>query len=276
MQPDIDQVCGAIQDLQVRRKFIIKMETANTNMVKALVARMCGFDPNAEETAREKVWTRAGQIVRRALAERQQDEADLPIAKSVAPELEMVRRMLEPLLIRREEVEVEMARLAMELPVNIQVTGFKAIGLAVIVGEAGNLSNYATIRKLWRRFGLGMAPGHEGKAYSTHRRDGTFAGAPDEWIKAGYSPKRLGQVFGVVTVPLFMAKAKNQYGAVYQKRREHTAITHPDWTKGHSDMDARRVMVKAFLADLWREWRRSGHAVNAGRRLVDATNSVAA
>jgi hypothetical protein len=39
-------------------------------------------------------------------------------------------------------------------------------------------------------------------------------------------------------------------------RREHTATTHPEWTKGHSHNDAMRVASKAILRDLWREAKR--------------------
>lgn len=46
------------------------------------------------------------------------------------------------------------------------------------------------------------------------------------------------------------------YRDVYLARREHTAVTHPDWTPGHSHNDALRVTSKAVLRDLWREAKR--------------------
>lgn len=48
---------------------------------------------------------------------------------------------------------------------------------------------------------------------------------------------------------------KSPYRAVYLARREHTAITHPEWTPGHSHNDALRIASKAILRDLWREAR---------------------
>jgi hypothetical protein len=44
---------------------------------------------------------------------------------------------------------------------------------------------------------------------------------------------------------------------VYDARRAHTAITHPEWTAGHSANDAMRIVSKAILKSLWRaarEW----------------------
>lgn len=43
------------------------------------------------------------------------------------------------------------------------------------------------------------------------------------------------------------------YRVVYDRRRAHTATTHPDWSDGHSHQDALRVASKAILRDLWRE-----------------------
>ena len=39
---------------------------------------------------------------------------------------------------------------------------------------------------------------------------------------------------------------------VYDARRAHTSVTHPEWTDGHAQNDALRVVSKALLKDLWR------------------------
>lgn len=51
-------------------------------------------------------------------------------------------------------------------------------------------------------------------------------------------------------------QAQSPYRAVYLARRAHTAVTHPDWTDGHSHNDGLRVTSKAILRDLWIEGRR--------------------
>lgn len=47
-------------------------------------------------------------------------------------------------------------------------------------------------------------------------------------------------------------------GAVYLARRTHTAATHPEWTRGHSQNDALRIVAKEILKDLWRWGRAEG------------------
>lgn len=50
--------------------------------------------------------------------------------------------------------------------------------------------------------------------------------------------------------------ACSPYRVVYDRRRQHTGQTRPEWTDGHSHNDALRVSAKAFLRDLWREAKR--------------------
>lgn len=48
------------------------------------------------------------------------------------------------------------------------------------------------------------------------------------------------------------ARRRSPYRDVYDVRRAHTAVTHPDWSPGHSHNDALRITAKAVLRDLWR------------------------
>lgn len=47
-------------------------------------------------------------------------------------------------------------------------------------------------------------------------------------------------------------KQDGEYRNVYDARRAHTAVTHPDWTPGHSHNDGLRILSKRILRDLWR------------------------
>lgn len=153
----------------------------------------------------------------------------------------------------RDASETAMREIARSFPVRERVArilGFGDLGLAVIVAEAGNdLTAYPHHMHLWKR--LGLAP-YNGKAGSTWKGGGLTA---KEWRDLGYSPVRRGTIAGDVGIPLFFNKSRNAYGAVYAARRAHTALTHPEWTPAHSDNDARRIMTKALIKDVWRMWR---------------------
>lgn len=300
---DVGDLCSLLRTLQRDRKFVIAMQVSSVNRACAHIVGLLGVPRDDAEAERKKAWARAERIVKTAVAGKDQRDEDSEIAHIQAFNLGMLGSVLNTIEVRRDEIETEMKRLAMELPVAekfvAKTAGFGAICLAVIVGEAGDLSNYATKRKLWRRLGYGMAPGHEEHAYSTWRMKKGLSS--DDWVIAGYSPKRLGQIYGVVTVPLVMHKGKNKYGAIYEARYHHTMKTHPDWfldksgkpkvnpktgepSSAHAAADAARIMTKALLADLLEAWKGSFESLGprpsirvdppescqASRRVVDA------
>lgn len=56
---------------------------------------------------------------------------------------------------------------------------------------------------------------------------------------------------GVATARSVAVGEKFRYRHTYDQRRAHTAITHPEWTAGHSHNDALRIVGKEILRDLW-------------------------
>jgi hypothetical protein len=169
----------------------------------------------------------------------------------------------------REATEARIAELAMQLPVYpwiVSVHGAGALGLATIVAEAGDLSNYANPAKLWSR--LGFAP-FEGLAGSTWKRK-TWRHrvlSSEEWKAHPFSGERyalMHQIALWLVNSQWIGKAKTDdgegkpngpYGEVYAARRKHTIETHPDWSDGHRRMDGIRIAMKQFLIDLLVEWK---------------------
>lgn len=103
------------------------------------------------------------------------------------------------------------------------------------------VGDFATVSKLWAYCGLHV---RDGAAPRKGQLKG--GGTPGDWspyLKA-IAIKRLAE-------PCMKVRT-SPYRAVYDTRRAHTAVTHPDWTDGHSHNDAQRVTAKAILRDLWR------------------------
>lgn len=168
----------------------------------------------------------------------------------------------------RKAVEKRLAKLAEQLPAAAWVLAVPGVGmgsLAAIIGETGDLSNYANPAKVWKR--LGFAP-YQGHAGSTWKRDSWRPRTltKDEWIANPFSGAKY-SVCQQIALALFkkqwVGKAKSEtgegqpngvYGEVYFARRKRTAETHPDWTPAHANADALRVMMKRLLRDLWVAW----------------------
>jgi hypothetical protein len=238
-----------LAELQVRRKFYIGAVNKQTNAAKALVRRYMGWRYDSDDAERERMNNEAASIVAAALSGK--------MAAGVMPDLMVVRAAIEPMQNARDAVEKEMKRVVRTLPVFAwakEVRGFGELGLAVVLAEAGDLAKYPKKGHLWKRLGLAA---HDGKAYSTWRREGGLTA--EQWVTAGYSPRRRAEMFAVVSEPLFRHQSMSDgpYRAIYDRRRAATAIAHDDWTKGHSHADGLRIMTKHLIRDLWNAYRRA-------------------
>lgn len=162
--------------------------------------------------------------------------------------------------------------------------------LAVLTAEAGiPIGDYRTVSGLWSRMGLGVKDGQRQGGWCNKEQLVNDNGDPT----LRYSPKRRAEAWafcsdsmfrgqwrgeaeldedgekskksGKPVVKIVPAHADGPYGLVYERRRMHTAprflatahLSNKDrdkWTKGRCHNDARRIMTKALLIDLWREW----------------------
>ena len=243
-----------LAELQSRRKFWIGVINRQVNAARALARRAIGWRPEMNDADRGRLNRAAERLVSAALAGKAIDDETSTV---LAADLDVIALSIEPGIAARKAIEKEMKRLARSLPVHgwaQGIRGFGDLGLAVIIGEAGDLSAYPKKGHLWKR--LGLAP-LNGKAMSTWRTNGGLNA--ENWVEAGYNPRRRAEVFSAVSDPLFkhQTMADGPYRHAYDERRVHTAVTHPDWTKLHSHQDAMRIMTKCLVRDLWREWRAS-------------------
>lgn len=185
----------------------------------------------------------------------------------------------EPWAIRRAQTDLDMRTIAHGLPVwahwASDIRGFSDLGLAIIVGEAGDLSDYPTKGKLFKRLGLGVFDG---------RRQGNPVDKAD-YAEHGYNPERRSQVWVFLSDILYNQQAKTDpVGHYAQICRDHKAqavdrneaginaelaaqkLKHNPgsaeakyWsrgliTPGHIDRRSRRYMSKIFLTDLRQAW----------------------
>jgi hypothetical protein len=156
--------------------------------------------------------------------------------------------------------------------------GFGAASLAVIVGEAGDLSIYSNPAKLWKRMGIGIV--------GDIRQGGLAKSASKEsWIEHGYSRQRRSRMWNIGEALL---KKENPYRDLYLIRLayEHAKalsagltpasamkVTIESWKErglpplekvtkltekhrgaGHMHNRARRYVEKRLLRDLWVAW----------------------
>lgn len=165
-----------------------------------------------------------------------------------------VARAISPVLAAHAEVlakqqapfDKAIAKLAERLPVANWVAcsvGVGMLSVGLIIGETGDLGEYAGPAKVWRRLGLGVMP--DGTRQRRVKDD------PDEALQHGYCPRRRSLMHVVGTC--FVRNKKSAYRKVYDERKayELTRGVKP----GPAHMRAMRYAEKRFVVDLWAAWR---------------------
>jgi len=161
-------------------------------------------------------------------------------------------------------VEQQMETYAKRLPVCewwITEKGRSYTGLALIVGEAGDLSNYANPAKLWKRFGVAVLDGI--------RQGGLSKNATaEQWIEHGYNKKRRSVLWTIGDSLLKTNGKTGKYKRIYDERKKFEMkrlkkVWVADGKKaksfkpGHAHRRAQRYMEKRLLVDLWNEWNKN-------------------
>lgn len=267
--PDLTriEVVNFIRAEHRRRRFAMKVQQKLDRALESFVRRNCtDWTFDADEKARKAFNEQTLAIIKAARA----DEGD-PIIVELVQATDLGRA---PFDAMRKAAEKKMAELAETLPVAQwieSVHGAGMLGMATIVAEAGDLSNYRNTAKLWNRLGYAPYDGYAGSSWkrATWRPRALTA---EEWIEHPFAGERYALMFSIsdsLWRAQWISAKKSEtedglpdgpYGQVYADRRAHTFTTHPDWTKMHRRMDALRVMMKQFLLDLWTEWHRDAPA----------------
>ena len=269
------QLCLELSEHQKLRIHCIVAQSRLNRSIESLLARGLGYHSDIEDAAARKALFKQAADIRRAVEASR--EPPLPTGDGRA---EIIQRYLPLVLInaqsrklwddRRELVEDVMRDLADRLPVAAWVRenakGVGPLGLARIVGEAPLIGVLTTHEKLWKRLGLAVIAGERQQKKSE----------PEEALLHGYAPRRRAEIWSICSDSLLRQQWRGgedgtegfpngPYGVVYRDRKAATlpriaATDHlpfsdrAKWTAKRCDNDARRVMSKEFLRDLWRVW----------------------
>ncbi|HEV8261183.1 MAG TPA: hypothetical protein VGQ19_10560 [Burkholderiales bacterium] len=240
-KPSADEAIKALVHLTKRRKGFIQFENANTNRVRAISAGALGYHSDLSEEEGEAITKTAAAIITAYLNDKPLPREAARISEDIWGDLAACRVMLEPILTRRHEIELQMKQTVRHLPIakwakHKDRNGLGEVGLAAAIGEAGDFSLYSRdgLRKR-----LGLAPftrASDGvtRACSTWRMGGGLS--KDEWSDddetgykgPGYSPRRRATIYADVQDSLLRAQWRGAdkhpsgkagpigpYGAIY-------------------------------------------------------------
>ncbi len=273
--PFADPRCAQLRDLQRRRRFCIKTQSRGDRACESYVAMALGAG-GLPKGAREQVYKRAAllrSIVAHELAGNH-DKADKALAKLTPSEVDTLAREQAVMALNeqtrqpwdriRKDIEKEMRRIARTLPAwpfVESVAGASDLGLAVIVGEAGDPTAYRDKHNLFKRLGIGVVDGVR------QGNPGPNASA-DDWTRHGLNKQRKAEMFTF----FYDAMLRAQWRAdIKDDEGEVIAPTHPIGPygeayqrykamyveRGHKypDRVARRRMTQDFIRDVRNAWR---------------------
>lgn len=203
---------------------------------------------------------------RKAIADRAIDIMDDPAGTEWSAVVEASRAARKPFEEIEKRALKEMIKLAESLPVwsafGDQIRGFGAASLAVIIGEAGDLSAYSSVAKLWKRMGLAVMDGV--------RQGGlTKNASKEDWIVHGYNPERRSRMWNIGDT-LIKGNRDGGYRTAYLARKEYELARDPEMKPIKAHRRAQRYMEKRLLKYLWQAWRRTKYRMSSAFVLSDA------
>lgn len=258
--PASSHTINAIRELYRQRVDLLNAEGTLTRQIRAICRRAVGCTPeDPPKLAAEKL--KAADAL-----------YDQLTAKSGGVLVPIMAKAVGPLTAARNGISSELSAIekmlnkqAMQLPVYesfvVPLKGFSALGLAKIIGEAGDIGQYANPAKLWKRMGMAVIGGERQRKCT----DATKAAAH------GYSPRRRAVMFVIGDTLL---RQKNAMKDLYDARKlveiakaeAEGLIVAPSAkipvgkaaqyrSQGHIHNRACRYVQKRLLRDLWRAWR---------------------
>lgn len=275
-----DDLIAFLRELQVMRRYAIKMQSCHDRPLEQFLARSIGGDPNLSDLDNHRIKLAKAKKVRVQLERDSLDAntSSYPELSAIAFKVNQIsfaaRQQWDSLRYDTENRMVKLARLLPVWPWVQSISGIAELGLAVLVGEAGDIGKYDGPSKLWVRFGLGTFDGYR---QGFVPKEITGDARKQAWIDRGYNPARRAEVWAFLDDVLFRhqwrgakddqgknpaiskqpiavaAHAIGPYGQAYGDRKEWNLAR--GLQPAHADKDARRFMAKRFIRDLWLAWR---------------------
>ncbi len=264
-------IVSKIRYYQSERVRCIRMRNRIMNGAGAYVRSKLGWRVDMPEKERAEICKQAAKVVAEIIIESMNTQTtsdgndDQPLCdnhygaelvSTCRPFVFACNQSAAPFQDIIDKVEKEMRSLAKSLPVYQWVESIKglgALGLAVILGEAGApLDQFTTPSKLWKR--LGVAPP---QCYAMVTKDGRTVPAIPK--------RRRGEIW---TITDSLLKKDNAYLRLYRERRLYEVNQHPEFDKGidkktgkkkvtiHCHRRSFRYAEKRMILDLWNEWKR--------------------
>ena len=257
VKPAVAEIAAELQCLQRERAQALKSRNMNANRLQAIVAGTMGYSSGASEAERKKMFGEAGKLIK-AIAAGEESPRIASLVRTSLIGIEAFDDM-------KTQLEKQMVKLAKQLPAAAWVEqpeqrGFGMLFLAIVVGETGDLNNYANPGKVWRR--LGCAPfSKDGETLmgATWRSRAGSKGTTKlhalDWEEFGYSPRRRSIAY-LIGEGIVKQNGEGPYRKRYDEKKAEYQQKNPDYSALRCHRHGMLLATKMLLKHLWIEWRR--------------------
>lgn len=269
---DISEIVTTLVHLQRRRSVVLKSRNMQANRLQAVIAGTLGYSSGMEEADRKKLFVEASAVIKEVQSGENNTHPMTDVIRATMIGIDSFEKV-------KDDLEEQMETAAATLPTATWAKerdqrGFGVLFLAIVLGETGDLSNYANPAKVWRR--LGCAPWSfkgetlMGSTWRSRAGGKGRAGAKgtklpsEEWEAFGYSPRRrsIAYLIGKNLMMQNFLKDKDTkemtwvgpYRQRYEEAKARFKETHPDATPLHCDRHGLLLAAKLLLKKLWCVW----------------------
>lgn len=247
------QTITRIQDRCVALRSCVKGIIQGQNQTRALATRNIMA---SEELHWDKLTTKENASLKKRateLVKTLEKGEPVPVSAYLRETVLIAKLARKPLEDFRKELEKQIIALVKSLPFLIDwiehpdQKGVGPLMIGQIIGETGDLRNYSTFPKVWKRMGLAVLHG------SRQGNPGPDA-TKEDWIEHGYCKRRRSVGWNLATCVI---KAGGPGYDFYIDAKARAAEAHPEWgpKPGHWHNHAQRVLTKRILRDMWRVFR---------------------
>lgn len=268
-ETDVEHVVTELQRVQPERAWYMKTRIMLSNRLLHSVAGTLGYRSGLEKVNRAKIFKEAVLLIKHI---KKGEEVESPLYGMVIT----TSKAIHEFDLMAKLLESDLVRLAKQLPVADWVEerdqlGFGLQSLGTVIGETGDLSNYANPAKVWRR--MGCAPWtkdgetHMGSTWRcrTSKR-GVVKLEKEDWEEFGYSPRRrsISYLIGESLMKGNYKKAKDSdevvwcgpYRQRYDESRARYLELHTDARPIYCHLHGMLLAAKLLYKNLWIEWNR--------------------
>jgi hypothetical protein len=243
--------CRDLQVLQRYRADAIQSRIRIDNAIQATIARYYGYSAKLEEAERKAKWKAAGDLLTAVRKGSLLGVDDAEIVRRAGGLILNSNIASDGYQAYIDAHSKQIESLVAGLHIAPWVKSVRGLGLCsvgCILGETGDLSNYANPAKVWKR--LGLAP-FNGKMPSSWRSQGGLT--KEEWIEVGYSPRRRSLLY--VVSDCLIKQNDGAYRAKYDSAKAaKLALADDKWPKLRCHRHGMLLAVKELVLDLWLQW----------------------